>query len=32
MLPEETTHDYWGSDEYSRDEDNDSDKSMFGDL
>ncbi len=35
VLPEETTHDYWGSEEQSsggRDEDNDSDKSMFGDL
>ncbi len=35
VLPEETKHDYWGSDEHSssgRDEDNDSDISMFGDL
>ncbi len=35
ILPEETTHDYWVSDEHSsnvEDEDNDSNRSMFGDL
>ncbi len=35
VVVEETTHDYWGSDEHSsggRDEDNDSDKHMFEDL
>ncbi len=35
VLPEEMTRDYWAPDEYSSDserEDNDSDKSIFGDL
>ncbi len=35
VVVDETTHDYWGSDEHSsddRDEDNDSDKPMFENL